>query len=121
MKPELTALETHQWAKRLTALVEESYGIAAIDLVGPRRFKRLSEARFVLCWLMRQAGASYPEIGHQLGRDHTTIINAVRAVEKNERVKAGAAALWSEHNKRLGHSVRFACEPPFLSLEMRCG
>lgn len=59
----------------------EHYGITLGELLGERRFPKLCEARRVLYFAARLAGYSYPEIGFQLGRDHTSVMYGCRKVE----------------------------------------
>lgn len=68
----------------LTALIVDLTGFPAFKLKSSQRLVVLVRARHILCYLMRQhTGLSYPQIGRILGnRDHTTIMNAVAAVER---------------------------------------
>jgi len=51
------------------------------DLVGDYRFDFLMPARFALAKALRLRGWTYPQIGRELGRDHSTIIYRVREAE----------------------------------------
>lgn len=51
------------------------------DVFGQSRQKAISRARHACWYVMRQRGASYPEIGDLWGRDHTTVLSAVRVHE----------------------------------------
>jgi chromosomal replication initiator protein len=64
-------------------LVARHFDVDLNDLVGPRRFHALSHPRHVAMYLTRQhTELSYPEIARRFGgRDHSTIINAVRKIE----------------------------------------
>lgn len=68
----------------ILALVAEVTGYTVEQLCGPWRQKPLSRARFLACWTIRQArlDLSLPAIGKALGRDHSTILNAVRVFER---------------------------------------
>jgi chromosomal replication initiator protein len=52
-------------------------------LLGRRRDREAARPRMVAMYLMRKlCGASYPQIGMALGgRDHSTVMSAVRRVE----------------------------------------
>ena len=58
------------------------FGIALRDLVGPSRRADLAHARHIAMWLARETTtASLPEIGRAFGgRDHTTVLYAVRKI-----------------------------------------
>jgi chromosomal replication initiation ATPase DnaA len=46
------------------------------------RRKTVSEARCAVYWLARKlTRLSYPEIAHELGRDHTTVMNGVESID----------------------------------------
>lgn len=55
------------------------------DLVSPRRFKHLAEARHIFYWFARYYTArSYPEIGRFIKRDHCTVMHGVRKIDANK-------------------------------------
>lgn len=56
----------------------ETYGVTPAELLGDSRTPHLVRARWVLCWVWRKRGMSYPEIGRQLGREHSTIFRNLR-------------------------------------------
>lgn len=57
-------------------------GVRARDLLGRNRHKRVAAARKELYVLLRYEFAlSYPEIGALMGRDHTTVLTAVRGAD----------------------------------------
>lgn len=62
------------------------YGLTGDEVLEHRRGKSHDEARAITAWALRQRfGFSYPELGRYLGRDHTTVISAVRRVERELR------------------------------------
>ena len=63
--------------------VSDYYKIRFSELIGRRRTSSIVFPRQVAMYLTKMLTAlSYPEIGRQFGgRDHTTVIHAVRAVE----------------------------------------
>lgn len=71
------------WTTRVIVTTAKHYEIPPEDIVGPGRKAKATEARHVACWLLRDAGRTYPEIGRRIKRDHTTAINAVRRVDTN--------------------------------------
>lgn len=68
--------------------VANQYGIPLEELRGPGRSRRVAWPRQEAMWLMRQVMRngyprfSMPQIGTFFDRDHTTVVHAVRAVEK---------------------------------------
>jgi chromosomal replication initiation ATPase DnaA len=57
------------------------FGVTAADLMSARRHRAVSFPRMVAMYLCRnRAGASFPEIGRAFGKDHTTVMAAVRKV-----------------------------------------
>lgn len=71
---------------RLARQVADWYGYPVADLVGAPRYQRIAEARHVLCYLGKLHGMSSVELGHQLGRDHTTILYSWSVVAKSPRL-----------------------------------
>jgi len=65
-------------SKQLIDAVSEYYSIAADDLLGKNREKKLSTPRQIIMYMMREdLKMSYPAIGEELGgRDHTTAMHA---------------------------------------------
>ena len=67
------------------AAVVVQYGYDRKALLAKDAHKSVAAARHVVCWLLHRAGLSYPEIGRQLGRDHTTVLSSYRHVERRRR------------------------------------
>lgn len=66
----------------IAAVVASSYGVALDDLYGQRRTKHLIRARQAFYFVARNlTPRSLPQIGEHCGRDHTTVLHGVRAVE----------------------------------------
>lgn len=68
----------------IKAAVADEYGVSVLDIESDRRARECAWPRQTAMWLARQATArSMPDIGRFFGgRDHTTVMHAVRAVEK---------------------------------------
>jgi hypothetical protein len=67
-----------------TRIINETcleHGIPREDLISPSRTQRLARIRQLAMWRCRQAGVSFPEIGRHFGRDHSTVLHAVRKIE----------------------------------------
>lgn len=58
------------------------YGVTRDELMGPRRFRKHTLPRFMAMALVQDLipDQSYPMIGRHFGRDHTTVINAIKRV-----------------------------------------
>lgn len=63
----------------LTATVT---GVSRAELMGPRRRAHLTKARQIGMWLaIRFTGQSLLEVGRRYGKDHTTVLHAVRRLD----------------------------------------
>lgn len=90
------------------------FGITADDILGPGRNSRFVKARNAAAYIMRHRdGASYPEIGRRLGRDHTSVMHGVRkctdAVQADRSLAAFVAA---QIARRVYEGPRPAPPPP---------
>lgn len=62
--------------------VADVFGVPISEISSKRRARKLCRPRFAVCLIARDAGYSGPQIGRALGgRDHTTIISAIRRAE----------------------------------------
>lgn len=70
--------------ERILAEVAVKHGIPVMELVGPRRFKRLMPARWEATWrLYAETEMSLPAISKRIGgREHTTAFHAVKQYMK---------------------------------------
>jgi chromosomal replication initiator protein len=64
--------------------VSSYFEVKLHDLKGPKRHQAVAHPRLIAMYLSRQlTGMSYPEIGSRFGgKDHSTVISAVRKIEK---------------------------------------
>ena len=76
MRPKLPRRKTME---RIDAICAE-YGVTFEDIASPSRIPKYTKPRFLVCRMLREEmGWSLPRIGRLLGgRDHTTILSAVR-------------------------------------------
>ena len=58
------------------------FNVKRSELLGSSRVARVVEARQSLAWALRQSNWSLESIGDLLHRDHTTIIYALRVVDR---------------------------------------
>lgn len=62
----------------------DSFRVSLADVKGPSRTKQIARARQSAMYLSRNLlQLSYPEIGRHFDRDHSTVMTAVRRVDKN--------------------------------------
>lgn len=83
-------------ATHLIQAAADLYGTTPSAIQSRANFREVVNARMVACWLLRQAGKSYPEIGRAVCRDHSTAISACRAVEKDPSKLAMARQLFAQ-------------------------
>jgi chromosomal replication initiator protein len=64
--------------------VADQFGLKIADLKSDRKFKLVAIPRQIAMYLMRElTHCSFPDIGHRFGgRDHTTVMYAVKKIEK---------------------------------------
>ncbi|NPB06252.1 MAG: ATP-binding protein [Aquificae bacterium] len=72
--------------ERLVAFVAGYYGLGAAELLSERRSRRVSEAKQVAMYLCRKVlGASVIEIGRVFGKNHSTVVHAIKRVEERRK------------------------------------
>lgn len=73
------------------------------DLKGPKRHRAVAHPRMIAMYLSRQlTSMSYPEIGSRFGgKDHSTIISAVKKIEKKSAEDPGLRSVISTLTTRL--------------------
>lgn len=72
--------------------VADLFGVSIADLIGTRRYKRLTSARQAAAYALRQAGLGVIETGELLRRDHSTITYSVRQAERRTTADPAYAA-----------------------------
>lgn len=104
-------------AEQLVAATSFMFGVDRAELFGRNRTARATEARHALAWALRQANWSLESIGDFLHRDHTTIIYAVKVVER----KAERSARFAERLAALIQPVEdpMSWKARVLALEAR--
>ncbi|MDO4868208.1 MAG: chromosomal replication initiator protein DnaA [bacterium] len=69
--------------KKIIDKVCRFYNVSKEDILSKSRTKDVNHARQVACYLMKyQLKMSFPQIGREFSRDHTTIMNGVSKIEK---------------------------------------
>ena len=60
----------------------ELFKVHPRDILSRYKYEFLLPARYALCTALRMQGLSFIRIGKLLGRDHSTVINAVKQAEQ---------------------------------------
>jgi chromosomal replication initiator protein len=83
LRPHLACNERKVTVDMIQKVVAEHYSLKQADLVSERRARAVARPRQVAMWLAKQITTrSLPDIGRRFGgRDHTTVLHAVRRIE----------------------------------------
>jgi chromosomal replication initiator protein len=84
LRPHLSCNERKVTVDQIQKTVSEHYGLKQADLISERRARAVARPRQVAMWLAKQITTrSLPDIGRRFGgRDHTTVLHAVRRIEQ---------------------------------------
>lgn len=78
--------------REVIAVIAAANGVTADQITGPKRHRQYVQPRDVAALVLRWCGLSLPEIGRELGgRDHTTVMDAIRRGKAKPDVLAAAA------------------------------
>lgn len=83
LRPHLSVTERKVTVDLIQKTVAEHYALKQADLISERRARAVARPRQVAMWLAKQITTrSLPDIGRRFGgRDHTTVLHAVRRIE----------------------------------------
>jgi chromosomal replication initiator protein len=83
LRPHLACNERRVTVDQIQKVVAEHYQMKQTDLISERRARAVARPRQVAMWLAKQITTrSLPDIGRRFGgRDHTTVLHAVRRIE----------------------------------------
>jgi chromosomal replication initiator protein len=83
LRPHLACNERKVTVDMIQKTVAEHYALKQADLISERRTRAVARPRQVAMWLAKQITTrSLPDIGRRFGgRDHTTVLHAVRRIE----------------------------------------
>ncbi len=83
LRPHLACSERRVTVDQIQKVVAEHYQLKQADLISERRARVVARPRQVAMWLAKQITTrSLPDIGRRFGgRDHTTVLHAVRRIE----------------------------------------
>jgi chromosomal replication initiator protein len=84
LRPHLSCTEKKVTVDHIQKTVAEHYNLKQADLISERRARAVARPRQVAMWLAKQITTrSLPDIGRRFGgRDHTTVLHAVRRIEQ---------------------------------------
>lgn len=72
--------------RRIVDLVAAEYGLESSAVLGASRLGSVREARLICYWLSRRTTRlSFPELGTAFHRDHSSVQQGFRAVERRRR------------------------------------
>jgi chromosomal replication initiator protein len=84
LRPHLSCNERKVTVDQIQKTVAEHYSLKQADLISERRARAVARPRQMAMWLAKQITTrSLPDIGRRFGgRDHTTVLHAVRRIEQ---------------------------------------
>jgi chromosomal replication initiator protein len=84
LRPHLSCTERKVTVDQIQKAVAEHFSLTQADLISERRARAVARPRQVAMWLAKQITTrSLPDIGRRFGgRDHTTVLHAVRRIEQ---------------------------------------
>lgn len=93
LRPHLSVNERKVTVDMIQKATAEHYGLKQADLTSERRARAVARPRQVAMWIAKQITTrSLPDIGRRFGgRDHTTVLHAVRRIEALKAEDAGMA------------------------------
>ena len=93
LRPHLRGAEKRITIDDIQKATAEHYGMKQADLISERRNRSIARPRQAAMWLAKQLTTrSLPDIGRRFGgRDHTTVLHAVRRIEALRGEDAGLA------------------------------
>lgn len=79
-RPAQLITEAEPWAAYgwMVESICERYGVTPDDILGPKRWPRIVRARDALCCSLHGSGMASTDIGRLLGRDHSTVLTAIK-------------------------------------------
>jgi len=83
LRPHLSCTEKRVTVDQIQKAVAEHYGLLQADMLSERRARAVARPRQAAMWIAKQITTrSLPDIGRRFGgRDHTTVLHAVRRIE----------------------------------------
>jgi chromosomal replication initiator protein len=93
LRPHLRGAEKRITVDEIQKVTSEYYGLKQADLLSERRTRAVARPRQTAMFLAKSLTTrSYPDIGRRFGgRDHTTVLHAVRTIERLSKEDAQLA------------------------------
>jgi chromosomal replication initiator protein len=93
LRPHLSCTEKRVTVDQIQKAVAEHYGLQQADMLSERRARAVARPRQAAMWIAKQITTrSLPDIGRRFGgRDHTTVLHAVRRIEELKQDDAALA------------------------------
>lgn len=76
------------------------FGVTPEEIRSPQRSRPISDARAVAMTAARETGLSLPSIAEEFGKDHGSVIHAVRRTQQRRRLADAAARVTQHVNDR---------------------
>lgn len=87
------------------------FGVTPEDIRSPQRSRPISDARAVAMTAARENGLSLPAIAEEFGKDHGSVIHAVRRTQQRPRLADAAARVTQHVNDRYTERLPRPQEP----------
>lgn len=68
---------------QIFSLIKQETGVTRQQIEGRKKTRLVSRARRLYCYILREQGISYSQIGRLINKNHATVILCVRAVESS--------------------------------------
>lgn len=81
--------------ERVVKVTSEVTGVPVLELLSKRR-TNATERHIAMYLSVRLLGCSYPEVGRAFGRDHTTVMYAVKKLDKRGRGRTKTSRILKE-------------------------
>ena len=81
--------------ERVVKVTSEVTGVPVLELLSKRR-TNATERHIAMYLSVRLLGCSYPEVGRAFGRDHTTVMYAVKKLDKRGRGRTKTTRILKE-------------------------
>jgi chromosomal replication initiator protein len=93
LRPNLRGGERRVTVDQIQKAAAEYYGLTQADLISERRNRAIARPRQAAMWVAKQITTrSLPDIGRRFGgRDHTTVLHAIRRIEELKQTDAALA------------------------------
>jgi len=93
LRPHMRGGEKRITVDEIQKVVADYFKLKQADLLSERRTRAVARPRHVAMYLAKQLTTrSYPDIGRRFGgRDHTTVLHAVKRIEELKATEAGLA------------------------------